>query len=50
MFAAEDFEAGRTTIAITARVLFCLKVRFIAVWCAVTSIAIPVAVIRSWLA
>ena len=48
MFAAEDFEAGRTTIAITARVLFCLEVGFIALWYTEMNGAIPVAVIRSW--
>ena len=48
MFAAEDFETGCTTIAITARVLFCLEVGFIALWYTEMNGAIPVAVTRSW--
>ena len=47
MMAAEDFEAGRTTFAITARVIFCLEVGFVAGWCAKTRVAAPVAATRS---
>ena len=45
--AAEDFITGRTTSAITASVLFCLVVGFIAGRYAETGGAVPVAATRS---
>lgn len=47
MFAAEDFVAADTTFAITARVIFCLEVGFIARWQAEARGAVPVAATRS---
>ena len=45
--AAEDFEAGHTTRAITTRVIFCVEEGFIAGWYAEIRGAGPVAAIRS---
>ena len=47
MFAAEDFEAGRTTFAIPARVVLCLEVGCITGWFAVMSDPVPVTATRS---